>query len=151
MGGEPAELRRKAALDIRVGLAQGLHREGYRVELILKLGVFVLHSPELRAQHKRIAHCGKSAPYLGDPRRQRFTAALRGRKLAAESGCLAVPAAEIKLGESSALGLLLMPPHFFKAPGSGLFLRFGLPEAFIKLKIFRFAGFYIVFVFRLVF
>lgn len=49
------------------------------------------------------------------------------------------------------LGLLLMPPHFFKAPGSGLFLRFGLPEAFIKLKIFRFAGFYIVFVFRLVF
>ena len=44
-----------------------------------------------------------------------------------------------------------MPTHLLKALCRGFLRRLGLHEALIKLKILRFAGFYILFAFRIIF
>ena len=138
-------------MDILIGLAHGVDRKRYRVVFRAYLRILGLHAAYFRAEHQRIAHCGKSAAALCHLRGNAAASCARLGKGAAELCGLIIAAGKIELSERFAFGLLLTAAHRRKSLRRFLFdaLSFGI--VFVKLQIFVDACGYIVLGFGLIF
>ena len=131
-----SQRRREAAADILIGLAQCIDSQGYRIVLSGNFRVFALHSAYLRAEHQRIAHCGKSAAALGHQGGNAAAFRTRLGKLTAQLRGLIIAAGEVELRKRSALRLLLTAAHRCKGLGGLLLDTLSLRIVFVKLKEF---------------
>ena len=136
LGRKLAERRREAALDILIGLAHGVDRKRYRVVFRAYFRILGLHAAYFRAEHQRIAHCGKSSAVLCHLRGNAAAFCASLGQPAAELGGLIIAAGEVELSERFAFGLLLTAAHHRKSLRALLLGALRLGIVFVKLKIF---------------